>query len=249
MPPFVRLWSLLFGAMNMLRCGRAFVRGPTAATRHITTFIPRHHRLFYPLRATTDAPAADASSSTKKGGGGKGKKEGDSKYSKTVLLPVTTFDQRANSIKREPELQRFWQESRVYERLAEVNTGARFVLHYGPPYANGDLHIGHALNKILKDFINKYQSLRGRKVRFVPGWDCHGLPIELKVLQGLKQAEREALTPLALRKKAAQFATETMAAQREAFKRYGVWGDWADPYLTLQPGYEAAQVRVFLIPI
>ena len=243
MPPIVQWGTFLIGAM-LLRMSGALMRSRSITTTVTTAWRPQPRTTLQRLRAVTDVPAADASS-TKKGGGGKGKKEGDSKYSKTVLLPVTTFDQRANSLKREPELQRFWQESRVYERLAEVNTGARFVLHDGPPYANGDLHIGHALNKILKDFINKYQSLRGRKVRFVPGWDCHGLPIELKVLQGLKQAEREALTPLALRKKAAQFATETMAAQREAFKRYGVWGDWSDPYLTLQPGYEAAQVRVF----
>ena len=193
------------------------------------------------LLAASDT-AAEASTAAK----GKGKKkEGDSKYSKTVLLPTTTFDQRANSLKREPELQKFWLDAKVYERLAESNTGAKFVLHDGPPYANGDLHIGHALNKILKDFINKYQILKGRKVRFVPGWDCHGLPIELKVLQSMKTKEREALTPIALRKKAAEFAKETMASQRESFKRYGIWGDWEDPYLTLQPVYEAAQIRVF----
>ena len=108
-----------------------------------------------------------------------------------------------------------------------------------PPYANGDLHIGHALNKILKDFINKYQTLRGKKVHYVPGWDCHGLPIELKVLQSMKSKEREALTPIKLRKKAADFAVETMSKQRESFKRYGVWGDWEKPYMTLQPEYEA----------
>ena len=112
------------------------------------------------------------------------------------------------------------------------NTGEKYILHDGPPYANGDLHIGHALNKILKDFINKYQTLRGKKVRYVPGWDCHGLPIELKVLQSMKQKEREGLTPIMLRKKAAGFAVETMDKQRESFKRYGIWGDWDKPYMT-----------------
>ena len=120
-----------------------------------------------------------------------------------------------------------------------------FTLHDGPPYANGDLHIGHALNKILKDFINRYAMLRGRKVRFVPGWDCHGLPIELKVLQALAPEARAALTPLKLRYKAAAFAQKTLDAQRGQFKRYGVWGDWDAPYATLQPSYEAAQLGVF----
>ena len=179
--------------------------------------------------------------------GGKGKKSADveSKYSKTVLLPVTSFDQRANSLKREPELQKWWADKQIYEKVSESNTGEKFVLHDGPPYANGNLHIGHALNKILKDFINKYQTLRGKKVRYVPGWDCHGLPIELKVLQGMKQKEREGLTPVALRKRAAEFAMEAMDSQRASFKRYGVWGDWDKPYMTLQPEYEAAQIKVF----
>ena len=104
---------------------------------------------------------------------------------------------------------------------------------------------GHSLNKILKDIINKYQILKGNKVKYVPGWDCHGLPIELKVLQNLKTKEREQLTPLLLRKKAAEFAKETMQSQKVAFQRYGVWGDFEHPYLTLQPQYEAEQIRVF----
>ncbi len=172
-------------------------------------------------------------------------KKPQSKYSSSVLLPKTTFDQRANSLKREPALQKWWEEKGIYEKLAEENTGEKYILHDGPPYANGDLHIGHALNKILKDFINKYQTLRGKKVRYVPGWDCHGLPIELKVLQSMKSKEREALTPIKLRKRAAGFAVETMGKQRESFKRYGIWGDWEKPYMTLQPEYEAAQIRVF----
>ena len=178
----------------------------------------------------------------------KGKKAGKpeaSKYSKTVLLPQTSFDQRANSLVREPQLQKWWEDEKIYSNLAESNTGAKFILHDGPPYANGNLHIGHALNKILKDFINKYQILKGRKVRYVPGWDCHGLPIELKVLQSMKSKEREELTPILLRKKAASFAKETQLAQCASFKRYGIWGDWDNPYLTLQPEYEAAQIRVF----
>lgn len=166
-------------------------------------------------------------------------------YKDTVNLPKTNFDMRANAIKREPEIQKFWAENQIYEQLSLNNPGDIFVLHDGPPYANGALHIGHALNKILKDIINKYQLLKGRKVRYVPGWDCHGLPIELKVLQDMKPAERQNLTPLQLRQKAKEFALKTVDQQRQGFKRYGVWGDWEHPYLTLKPEYEAAQIGVF----
>jgi isoleucyl-tRNA synthetase len=166
-------------------------------------------------------------------------------YKDTVNLPKTKFDMRANAVKREPEIQKFWEENKIYERLSENNPGDLFILHDGPPYANGSLHLGHALNKILKDIINRYQLLRGRKVRYIPGWDCHGLPIELKVLQNMKAAERQNLTPLQLRQKAKDFALSTIDEQRESFKRYGIWGDWDHPYLTLNPKYEAAQIGVF----
>ena len=166
-------------------------------------------------------------------------------YKDTVLLPQTNFDMRANATKHEPEIQAFWAENKIYETLAETNPGDVFVLHDGPPYANGDLHIGHALNKILKDTINKYQLLQGRKVRYVPGWDCHGLPIELKVLQAMDEEARANLTPIKLRYKARAFALKTIDRQRDSFKRYGVWGDWEHPYMTLTPDYEAAQIEVF----
>jgi isoleucyl-tRNA synthetase len=175
----------------------------------------------------------------------KKKVKAKSPYSNTVLLPSTTFDQRANAVKKEPEIQQWWSDNKVYENLSENNVGGKFILHDGPPYANGDLHIGHALNKILKDFINKYQLLKGRKVRYVPGWDCHGLPIELKVLQSIKSKERAELTSITLRKRAAAFALETVDKQSESFRRYGIWGDWDKPYLTLQPEYEAEQIKVF----
>jgi isoleucyl-tRNA synthetase len=166
-------------------------------------------------------------------------------YKDTVNLPKTQFEMRANAVKREPELQQFWAENHIYDRLSHNNPGDLFVLHDGPPYANGQLHIGHALNKILKDFINRYQMLCGKKVRYVPGWDCHGLPIELKVLQNMKSDDRLNLTPIELRRQAAAFAEKTMEQQRASFVRYGVWGDWEHPYLTLKPEYEAAQIGVF----
>jgi len=166
-------------------------------------------------------------------------------YKETVLLPKTTFEMRANAAQREVELQQFWADHQIYETLAQTNPGEPFVLHDGPPYANGDLHIGHALNKILKDTINKYQLLKGRKVRYIPGWDCHGLPIELKVLQAMDPEARAKLTPLKLRYKARDFALKTVERQRKGFQRYGVWGNWEQPYLTLTPEYEAAQLDVF----
>lgn len=166
-------------------------------------------------------------------------------YKQTINLPQTQFEMRANAVKREPALQKFWADQRIYEALSQNNPGDLFILHDGPPYANGDLHIGHALNKILKDIINKFQLLQGRRGRYVPGWDCHGLPIELKVLQAMQPEARQALTPLKLRWKARDFARKTMEKQRQGFKRYGIWGDWEHPYLTLTPDYEAAQIEVF----
>ncbi len=166
-------------------------------------------------------------------------------YKDTVNLPQTKFDMRANATKREPEIQQFWQDQEIYKTLSQQNPKEKFVLHDGPPYANGALHMGHALNKTLKDIINKYKLLQGYKVSYVPGWDCHGLPIELKVLQSLKSEERQGLTPLNLRQKARDFAIKTQQEQAVGFKRFGIWGDWENPYLTLTPEYEAAQIGVF----
>ncbi|MGL4620164.1 MAG: class I tRNA ligase family protein, partial [Chroococcidiopsis sp.] len=152
---------------------------------------------------------------------------------------------RANATKREPEIQKFWADNQIYDRLSQQNSGEIFTLHDGPPYANGSLHIGHALNKILKDIINRYQLQQGRKVRCIHGWDCHGLPIELKVIQSMKPQERASLTPLELRHKARDFALKAMQEQCASLKRWGVVGDWENSYLTLKPKYEAAQIGVF----
>ena len=166
-------------------------------------------------------------------------------YKDTVNLPQTNFSMRANAIAKEPEIQKFWQEQDIYEDLSRNNSGEVFTLHDGPPYANGTLHMGHALNKVLKDIINRYQLLRGRKARYVLGWDCHGLPIELKVLQNMKAEERANLTPLQLRKRAKEFALQTINEQATGFKRWGIWGDYENAYYTLKPEYEAAQLAVF----
>ena len=170
---------------------------------------------------------------------------GQISYKDTLNLLQTPFNMRANAKVREPEIQAFWAEQRLYERLSQDNPGETFTLHDGPPYANGALHVGHALNKILKDIINKTALLQGRKARFVPGWDCHGLPIELKVLQGLSSSERAELTPISLRQKAHAYALEQVEGQKQGFRRWGIWADWDQPYLTLQKDYEAAQIGVF----
>ena len=194
--------------------------------------------------ANVNGASVASSGAPKKGGKGKRKKE-DNPYSETVLLPQTDFNMRANSKVREPELQSWWTENKIYERLVERNEGDYFTLHDGPPYANGTLHLGHALNKVLKDIIVKYKLLQGRKASFVPGWDCHGLPIELKVLQSLDMKTRKSLTPMKMRAKAKSFALKTIEEQAGQFQRYGVWGNFNDRYQTLDPAYEAAQLEVF----
>lgn len=166
-------------------------------------------------------------------------------YKDTLNLLQTPFAMRANARVREPELQAFWKAHDLYGRLSRGNPGDPFTLHDGPPYANGALHVGHALNKILKDIINKHALLQGRRARFVPGWDCHGLPIELKVLQGLGSEERRQLTPIDLRRRAHAYALEQVEGQMGGFRRWGIWADWDAPYLTLQKPYEAAQIGVF----
>ncbi|VEU39823.1 unnamed protein product [Pseudo-nitzschia multistriata] len=184
----------------------------------------------------------------KGGGGGGRKKRPKNPFASTIILPDTGFNQRANAVKREPEIQEFWKDYGLYDKLSETASAEgkeRFVLHDGPPYANGSLHCGHALNKILKDFINRKQALNGKQVHYIPGWDCHGLPIELKVLQTMKSKERQGLTPVTLREKAASFAKATVEDQSKSFQRYGIFGDFEKPYLTLQPKFEAAQIRVF----
>lgn len=217
-------------------CSSSWVCGGAAQLRGTLPSRPRAVSNGTPVRFVTTAEQRQR----------KGKAKPDAgPYSDTVNLPQTEFSQRANATKREPELQEFWASNRVYERLSRENPKEKFVLHDGPPFANGPVHCGHAMNKSLKDFIVKYQLLRGRKAAYVPGWDTHGLPIELKVLQGMKSKERQRASVMDMRKRAAQFAMETVENQAAGFKRFGVWGDWDEPYLTLNPEFEAAQIGVF----
>src|SRR6266511_3699517 len=153
---------------------------------------------------------------------------------------------KANLPQREPEILREWEEQKVFERLVAQNAarpGAKkFVLHDGPPYANGDIHIGHALNKILKDVIVKYRNLKGEVADYIPGWDCHGLPIELKVDKELGSKKREMDRP-AIIEACRKYATKWIGRQRDSFKRLGIFGRWDAPYETMSKGYEAAIVR------
>jgi len=166
-------------------------------------------------------------------------------YKDTLKLPQTSFPMRANLAKREPEFLRFWKDIDVYHEMLKKQEGKEsFILHDGPPYANGNIHIGTAFNKILKDFIPKYKMMKGYFAPYVPGWDTHGLPIELHVLRthGLS---KDTVDPLELRKKCEKYAHEFLDIQRNDFIRLGALGDWENPYITLKPGYEAAQLGAF----
>lgn len=166
-------------------------------------------------------------------------------YKATLNLPRTDFPMKANLPQREPEMLAWWQQERLYERLQETGkTRPLYVLHDGPPYANGRIHIGHALNKILKDIIVKSKTMAGFHVPYVPGWDCHGLPIEHQVLKELGEKKSQ-LDTLAIRKLCREYAEKYVTIQRDEFKRLGVLGDWERPYLTMDPAYEATILREF----
>ncbi|ASV66023.1 isoleucine--tRNA ligase [Cytobacillus sp. FSL W7-1323] len=165
-------------------------------------------------------------------------------YKDTLLMPKTDFPMRGNLPKREPEMQTEWNEQDIYAKVLErTKNQPLFVLHDGPPYANGDLHIGHALNKILKDFINRYKSMSGYHAPYVPGWDTHGLPIEQALTN--KGVKRKEMTVAEFRKLCEEYAYGQIENQREQFMRLGVRGDWENPYITLKPAYEAQQIKVF----
>jgi len=173
--------------------------------------------------------------------------EKGSAYQGTLQLPKTDFPMRGNLPKREPKMAARWKEEGYYEKLMALGREQKrptFVLHDGPPYANGNIHIGTALNKILKDLVLRSKSLAGYRTPYVPGWDTHGLPIELHVVRELG-GKRGELSPIEFRQKCAEYALEQVDKQRSQFQRLGVWGDWDNPYLTLKPEYEVAQIEAF----
>ncbi|EPQ32481.1 uncharacterized protein PFL1_00675 [Pseudozyma flocculosa PF-1] len=184
----------------------------------------------------------------------------DKKWSHTLQLPTTSFEIRANAAKRDALFHRRtchdlykWQLDRPASHPSSSSPSSPapatgdFVFHDGPPYANGSLHCGHALNKILKDIANRYHLLRGKRVHFMPGWDCHGLPIEMKALAHLRTHERDALAPTLIRQRAKQEATAAIETQKDEFNQFGIMADWtpAATYRTLDPAYEARQLKIF----
>ncbi|HEY8464112.1 MAG TPA: isoleucine--tRNA ligase [Bacillota bacterium] len=168
-------------------------------------------------------------------------------YNKTLNLPKTDFPMKANLPQREPEVQKFWEEQQIYAKTqakAKAAGRPKFILHDGPPYANGHIHIGTALNKILKDIIIKFKTMEGYYVPYVPGWDTHGLPIEQQVIKETKLNRSELSIP-EFRKRCEEYALKYFRIQRDEFKRLGVGAYWDNPYITLKPEYEAKQIEVF----
>ena len=164
-----------------------------------------------------------------------------SRYKDTVRLPKTAFPMKAGLAQREPELLARWEKEGLYAAIQKAREGApKFVIHDGPPFANGNVHMGTALNKVLKDLVVKSKTMAGFQAPFIPGWDCHGLPIEFRVVKS-----SAGLTPLQVRQKSEEYARKFIDIQRGQFRRLGVFGDWEHPYLTLDPSYEAAIIRSF----
>ncbi|MFW6181524.1 MAG: isoleucine--tRNA ligase [Spirochaetota bacterium] len=166
-------------------------------------------------------------------------------YDSTLFLPNTSFPMRAGLTKKEPHMLERWDRQRIFYKVLEKRRGGpSFLLHDGPPYANGKIHIGTAYNKVMKDFIVKYKSMMGFFCPYVPGWDTHGLPIETEVLKAHK-LNRDAISVLEFRKKCKEFTTRYIGTMTDQFKRLGVWGEWDKPYVTYHPQYEAKQIEVF----
>ncbi len=189
-----------------------------------------------------DKASSKGSASPSGKGAPKGADEG-AKYKDTVNLPKTDFPMKASLPVREPQMLARWDELKVYDRLMEQNAGKElFVFHDGPPYANGQIHLGHVLNKTLKDMVVKHANMSGKLADFIPGWDCHGLPIELKSEEELG-GRKKGLSKLELRKHCREYAQRFVDIQRDEFKRLGVFARWSEPYLTMSFDYEAETVR------
>ncbi|MBU4149812.1 MAG: isoleucine--tRNA ligase [Candidatus Omnitrophica bacterium] len=166
-------------------------------------------------------------------------------YKKTLNLPKTDFPMKGNLPDKEPRILEQWEREDLYSRIREMRKGApKYVLHDGPPYANGNIHIGHALNKTLKDIVVKYKTMQGFDSPYVPGWDCHGMPIEHQLFKEMKKTKHD-MDQVKFRKLAHEFAMKFVSIQREEFKRLAIFGEWANPYLTLDPAYEKEVVKAF----
>src|SRR3954447_16419646 len=167
-------------------------------------------------------------------------------YKDTLNLPKTDFPMKADLVSREPQRLEKWQASGLYGKIQALRAESeKYILHDGPPFANGDVHIGTALNKILKDMVVKHKTMCGHSAPYIPGWDCHGLPIEFKVSQELRKAGDTSADPVTIRKACDAYARKYIDLQRTQFKRLGILGDWDNPYLTLNKEYEAEELRMF----
>src|SRR4051812_13789958 len=166
-------------------------------------------------------------------------------YKDTLNLPDTAFPMKADLVNSEPKRLAMWEEGRMYEKMLTARaSGKHWVLHDGPPFANGDIHIGHVINKVLKDVILRFRTMQGYQTPYVPGWDCHGLPIEHKIQQELGPKLRE-MSVVDVRKKCFEYASKYVKIQSEQFQRLGIFGEWENPYLTMSKEYEADTLEVF----
>ena len=166
-------------------------------------------------------------------------------YRDTLNLPKTGFAMKADLVQREPKMRKDWAKKNIYGKIREAQKGKPlYILHDGPPYANGDIHMGHVINKVLKDFVVKYKTMSGFDAPYVPGWDCHGLPIEAKVVTELGDKVRQMSRP-EIRKDCMKYAGKYVKLQSKQFQDLGIFGDFENPYLTFKPQYEAGILEVF----
>ena len=166
-------------------------------------------------------------------------------YNSTINLPKTEFPMRAGLPKREPDMLAAWENDNLYEKIVEKNEGRpQFILHDGPPFSNGSIHMGTAMNKCLKDFIVRYKNMAGFSAPYTPGWDNHGMPIESAIIKQNK-LDRKHMSIPEFRNACTKFAENFVDVQRNQFKRLGVIGDWEKPYLTMDPKFEAEEVKIF----
>ena len=171
--------------------------------------------------------------------------EKEKSYRDTLCLPKTSFSMKANLTQHEPQLRKEWAKKNIYGQIREKRKGAPlYILHDGPPYANGDIHMGHVINKVLKDFVVKYKTMTGFDAPYIPGWDCHGLPIESKVVAELGEKVHQ-MSKLDIRKECMKYARKYVKIQSKQFQELGVFGDFENPYLTFTPAYEAGILEVF----
>jgi isoleucyl-tRNA synthetase len=169
----------------------------------------------------------------------------ESSFRDTLNLPKTDFAMKANLVQHEPQQRKQWAKDDIYAQTRKARKGAPlYTLHDGPPYANGDIHMGHVINKVLKDFVVKYKTMAGFDAPYVPGWDCHGLPIESKVVTELGDKAREMSKP-EIRKLCYKYASKYVKIQSKQFQELGIFGDFDNPYLTFKPSYEAGILEVF----